>query len=458
MLRSVSAKSLRRRLSTPRVRYSLPAASSILHEFRFGYDFLDEASSAKWDLLNASRSGDVTGVKKHLPDVYCKHTISSCLIEASEGGHKEAVQELLKCKELEVNALDRFNHTALLWACKKGHEEVVRHLLAHPKINVDSCALIWASQEGFDAVVKQLLEREEVDINATNHLGYTALIAASQEGNDGAVKLLLEIGDIDVNLRDHTYGKTALTRACEHGHGKVVALLLDHPDVDPDLAGNWGHTALILATINGHEDVVAELLTHPKTDVNATDQNGLHALDYGCRRGRSHAGIVRMLKQHPEVMNLLPTPESYQEFDDHLVEELQMKNANLSLKLQQSLADCEYLTEQLSNRPAPTPELEMPWIDFVKERKLMEARLKQLDSSLTEALAANKKLKSEVSELLNNQPQPTNLVAEGACPNADGEVKDHDELCKWNKERDELTKLSSAAKDEFWGHLWKSSH
>jgi ankyrin repeat domain-containing protein 50 len=63
----------------------------------------------------------------------------------------------------EVNSKDNeYSQTPLSWAAEKGHEAVVKLLLATGKADVDSkdrdgqTPLSWAAQKGHEAVVKLL--------------------------------------------------------------------------------------------------------------------------------------------------------------------------------------------------------------------------------------------------------------------------------------------------------------
>jgi len=87
----------------------------------------------------------------------------------------------------------------LLYACRDGKYEEVKHFLSSPDINVNVT-------------------------NASNY-GETPLICACFRGHIGIVKLLLGHPNINLNLED-TYGFTPLIFACYHGHLEVVQLLL----------------------------------------------------------------------------------------------------------------------------------------------------------------------------------------------------------------------------------------
>jgi ankyrin repeat protein len=71
----------------------------------------------------------------------------------------------------------------------------------------------------------------------------TALIAASSNSHEAVVKLLLSHNDVVVNTQDKE-GRTAHFVASAHGHVTVVKLLLSH-NSDMQLEARNGQTALV---------------------------------------------------------------------------------------------------------------------------------------------------------------------------------------------------------------------
>jgi hypothetical protein len=78
---------------------------------------------------------------------------------------------LLARGNVDVNSMDNFyRRTPLSWAAEKGHDTVVKQLLAHKDVDVNlvdkdgRTPLLWAADKGHDAVVKQLLAHKDVDI------------------------------------------------------------------------------------------------------------------------------------------------------------------------------------------------------------------------------------------------------------------------------------------------------
>ncbi|MGA9772939.1 MAG: ankyrin repeat domain-containing protein [Blastocatellia bacterium] len=121
----------------------------------------------------------------------------------------------------------RFNVSALMYAAKDGHTDIVRELLAagaklNAKDNDGDTPLMYAAIDNRVEIVKDLLTAG-AEVNAKNNLGTTPLIAAAIRGRSEPVKALLAAG-ADYQVKDNT-GKTALMYAEAEGHAEVVQML-----------------------------------------------------------------------------------------------------------------------------------------------------------------------------------------------------------------------------------------
>ena len=187
-----------------------------------------------------------------------------------------------------------FLQTPLMYACRKGHVEVVRQLLdlgASVQATSTRGRTPWfeAVEEGRDEVVALLLARSElgIDINSVQHVEScrTALMQASNLGYESIVRKLLEHTDIEVNRQD-SLGYTALSLATVKHFHSVVELLLMHPHVEVDIKEfKNGRSALVLAA--ERDDAFAvDMLLQKGADWQLKDRQGgtaaLRAVDYGC--------------------------------------------------------------------------------------------------------------------------------------------------------------------------------
>jgi ankyrin repeat protein len=157
------------------------------------------------------------------------NTEDNKFVVAAMQGKKEDVEKLLN-KGVDVDAVVKEDSwTALIWASRKGHTDIVE-LLLNNGANVNLApysgvsALHLASKYGHKQIVELLLNKG-ADVNAETSGKFTALILASEQGNIDIVKLLLDNG-ADVNAKT-TSGRTALIWARENRHENIVKLLED---------------------------------------------------------------------------------------------------------------------------------------------------------------------------------------------------------------------------------------
>jgi uncharacterized protein len=174
---------------------------------------------------------------------------------------------------VDVNAQNKYEETAFMWACKTGHLEIV-------KVLVEAGA----------------------DVNAQDNRGETALMRASKKGCLKVVKFLVEAG-ADVNAQDK-YGETALMRASYMGHLDVVKVLVE-AGADVNAQDNRGFTALMEAT----RDLDAvKFLIKAGADVNAQDDRGFTALIWATRVGNGEAVKFLALKK-PIFLSKIACPD-----------------------------------------------------------------------------------------------------------------------------------------------------
>ena len=119
------------------------------------------------------------------------------------------------------------------------------------------------------------------------------LIVAAGFGELNEVVTLLSIG-VDVNTTDHD-GFTALMFAARYGHRATVEVLLAS-GADVDMKSKlFGYTALMSAIVSG-KVMVAKVLLDQSADVNARDDDGVTALTFA--EELNDAVIIKLLKRH----------------------------------------------------------------------------------------------------------------------------------------------------------------
>eukprot|EP00941_MAST-03F_sp_MAST-3F-sp1_P005632 g5632.t1 len=111
-------------------------------------------------------------------------------------GYECVLEDEEEWKNIEVNQAIYGGYTTLMMACKFGHTELVRHLLARNGINVNMensqrmTGLLFACRNGKLEVVKLLLEHKDININQADEDGRNALHFAIEEGHNEVVKAI----------------------------------------------------------------------------------------------------------------------------------------------------------------------------------------------------------------------------------------------------------------------------
>ena len=139
-----------------------------------------------------------------------------------------------------ANSLDRDGTSALQFAVKYGHAEVVQVLLDSPDLALNS--------------------RFQFPYNGT------PLQLAARYGNEKIVQLLINDQRVDVNITDKE-NNTPLHDAAKRGHNRIVVLLLNHPHIKANFKNKEGHTPLMSALVRKMVDCVRDMLSHPKVDL-----------------------------------------------------------------------------------------------------------------------------------------------------------------------------------------------
>ena len=217
-------------------------------------------------LLTAAQDSNIDDIKHYLSlgaDINATDDDGDTLLmNASAKGDIEIVEYLIG-EDVNVNVANKekfYNGTALHFASKYGHADVVKALIdAGAQVNASTdggyTALQLASMKGYLPVVNTLLAAG-ADIKTKSDFGVTALHWASYKGNVQVVNALIN-ADANVKAQNNS-GWTALMVASYYGKTDVVNTFLD-AGADIKTTNNDGETALILANKNSHTDIV-ELL------------------------------------------------------------------------------------------------------------------------------------------------------------------------------------------------------
>ncbi len=212
------------------------------------------------------------------------------LMEGEEGLRQAQVRDFAKesATAVDLDAGGRFADegvTALMYAARKGHTDVVNALLVKgAKVNAITQGVSVGNGDGDDRV--NAIQSQ----NLIPLIGLTALMLASEEGHMKTVRALLDCG-ANVHAEDEG-GTTALIYAC--CHKETVEALLDG-GAEIDAENDEGVTALLCAATEG-ETETAKLLIDKGANKEAANEDGLTPLMCAARGGQTETALALIAK------------------------------------------------------------------------------------------------------------------------------------------------------------------
>lgn len=188
------------------------------------------------NIIDLVKKNDIAGVKSALDNGADVNTRDkkgrSLLLIATIERQTEMAKLLVSCKA-DVNLQDDQFDSPFLYAGASGQTELVRLFLENgARFDIfnryNGTALIPACERGHVETVKVLVKTKGFPVNHINCLGWTALMEAVILGNgtqkyQEIVKILKDNG-VDLTIPDRL-GKTSLQHAEELGFAEIVQIL-----------------------------------------------------------------------------------------------------------------------------------------------------------------------------------------------------------------------------------------
>ncbi|KAL2068429.1 hypothetical protein VTL71DRAFT_16527 [Oculimacula yallundae] len=220
--------------------------------------------------------------------------LDNAVLWAAKKGNDEVLEVLLD-KKANPNALSKNGSTPLLKAAKRGNLATIQLLLKwKADINLANekgeTPLYRSSNNGFEAVAEELL-RKHADLNIPIKSGSTPLLAAIKQANGHLAEILLDAG-AEVNVKNDL-NETPLYWACAEGSAVIVKRLLDN-GAEPNVITKH-HSTPLLKAIESENTAAVDLLLQnkDKAKFEVTDSNVYSALNLASWMGNKE--VVKML-------------------------------------------------------------------------------------------------------------------------------------------------------------------
>jgi ankyrin repeat protein len=240
----------------------------------------------------------------------------SALLKAAAIGQTQVVEELLDQHGINIDFSDPKleGRTALHWACKNGHLQVVKLLAEHGAVieiadNEGMTPLLDAASSEFLDVV-QYLEARGSNINAVTEDGRTILHVSAASNSLTVLQYFLQCTRLTRTLSTRCKnGRTALLCAVEGGSLETARFILQKSTQSEILSKtDDGHTCLHYAVMSGNPKMFsliqdAGICHHDQTSEGFT---ALH-----CAAKASNAELFRVMLDYIDRVSLTQTIFAY---------------------------------------------------------------------------------------------------------------------------------------------------
>ena len=228
----------------------------------------------------------------HFPEDFEPNILKAC-----QDGKLKSVQCLYTKLHVDINVKGSGDMTPILYACEKGHLQVVDYLISKganvTAKNEDGDYVIhFASMSGLLPIVKYLLIKKNVDKDIEGFWKKTLLHYACEKGQFQIVKYLIT-KEANIEAKDQSE-ETPLILACKEGHLQIVEYLLSkNAKIE---AKNYNEqNSLHFACKAGHLQIV-EYLISKGANIHAKSKglyDGMEPIHYASSYG--HLSIVECL-------------------------------------------------------------------------------------------------------------------------------------------------------------------
>ncbi|XP_046571007.1 ankyrin repeat domain-containing protein 50-like [Haliotis rubra] len=199
---------------------------------------------------------------------------NTTLLDACIGGDLARVKFILSDGRADINSVGKDNMTPVMHAAKEGHREVFDLLNVvgvssrdHDGLTPAMTAALYKRKDVFD-----LLVEAGADLLLVNEFGGTILHVACEGGNVQIVKYLMKHNIVDIESRDMN-GWTPVMQAAIDGHKDVFDVLVK-AGADLSQVSNNKETTLHLACVGGNIEIIMYFMKYGIVDIDSRDING----------------------------------------------------------------------------------------------------------------------------------------------------------------------------------------
>lgn len=215
---------------------TVKTARTAAPEAAFSLSSRSSTESIADDYLAAAAKGNLDGVRVALEagvdrDIQNDEEASAILL-AARGGHLDVVAALIEAG-VDIDAQDQVSANPFLHGCMTDNLPLVQMMVNagadHRRLTrMGGNGLTPAAEKGFVSIVSYLLEHTRINVNLTNHLGWTALIETIILGDGGPsrqqiVQMLLDNG-AKPGMPDK-WGVLPVQLARERGFDRIVDII-----------------------------------------------------------------------------------------------------------------------------------------------------------------------------------------------------------------------------------------
>ncbi|KAL3452368.1 ankyrin repeat-containing domain protein [Aspergillus insuetus] len=222
------------------------------------------------------------------------------LMYAAANGNLLIMQALLERDISGLNMRNKDGSSALFYAVEEGFGAGVYLLLTQPSIDPNgrnnySRPLIRALDKGHREIARALILHPKTKMNSIGRNPYTPLNKTLMKHDQELAEfMILNRREINVNYGKDDIGPPLHIAITHHLHS-ICELLLAQKKTQADLPNSSNKTPLIMAVISGNLHGMKLLLARNDVNVDSVDDQGRSALSYAVERTSIY---VRLLLKH----------------------------------------------------------------------------------------------------------------------------------------------------------------